>query len=187
MHALFGAKPQSNGVARVLSPSPANQSPMSGTAGMFDRRQSMLQGQGGFQIPNGVPNSQPHPYQSSGVMPGQSTHFRPPALGGLSGQPRSPPLSHLGSGQYNAQVPPQVQQGFRPPPIGQANMMQSNGSQQGQHGRPSGSQSGMMMSQQRPGMVMGQQGMSTYGMHPGPSGPYSTMGYPHQGFYVSRT
>ena len=62
-------------------------------------------------------------------------------------------------------------------------MMQPNGTQQPQ-GRPNGSQSGMMMGQQRPGMMTGQQGMGAYGLHPGPQAPYPVMNYPQQGYYV---
>jgi len=186
MHALFGAKPQPNGTSSVMSPPSAVQSPMSSASVSHDRRQSMNQGPSSFQVPNGngQPQSTAHPYQISGMPYGQN-HFRPLAAGSVIGQPRSPVLGHMGPGQYNGQVLPHLQQGFRPPQQGQAGgMMQPNVPQQGQ-GRPNGPQPGMMLGQQRPSMLMGQQGMSAYGLHPGPSAPYSVMGYQQQGYYVS--
>jgi len=175
MHALFGAKPQQNGTSSATSPPPLGQSPSGGTPSMHDRRQSMNQGPGGFQYPNGLPTSNSHPYQMSGMAP-RRDGLRPPGPGALPGQPRSPVIGQ--TGVYNGLS--QVQQGFRPPQQGQPGMIQVNGSQQGQS-RSNGPPSGMMG---RP-MMMGQQGMGAYGMHPGPQGPYSMMGYNQPGYNVS--
>lgn len=87
-HALFGAKPRTNG----------SSTPPQGLPPTHDRRQSLS----GFQPTNGTsPNTHP-------------AHLRPPQAGPLPGQqPRSPVLSTPNQGVYpNA---PQMQQGFRPP------------------------------------------------------------------------
>jgi translation initiation factor 4G len=168
MHALFnGGKPKTaNGTPPVMSPPPLGQSPMAGPP-MHDRRMS----QGGFQGPNGLPNSQSVPFQMSGMVPGQ--HLRPPHTTGLPNQPRSPVLGQMGPGSYNG---PQMQQGFRP-------LQQMPNGASGHPVRPNGAGSQMQAGLQRPGM-MGQ-GVGAYGMHPGPQGPYQMMGYPGQNYYVS--
>ncbi|WWD17169.1 hypothetical protein CI109_101607 [Kwoniella shandongensis] len=157
MHSLFAGKPHPTPSAASPAMSPPQQA---AGAPPHIRRQSM--GQSGFQGPNGLPNS---PYAGN-------PHLRPP-VNGLPNQPRSPVLNQsIGPGQFNASVPPQVQQGFRPPQGGippQQSPVRPNGVPP--QGIP------------RPGMMMGPQ-MGPYGMHP-PQGPqYQMMGYqPQSGYY----
>ena len=177
LHSLFAGKaPNPNAAASVpgkspsplpLQPSTQNQSPNM-QAPMHGRRPSV---NGGY-MHNGIPIPGNPMYTSPNSVPNQA-HLRPPMVGSSS-QPRSPNANPMNLGQFNGQMMPQGQQGFRP----------ANGFQQPQI-RPNAYQ-GMQPGMYRPGITMPQHGMTGYGQqHMGPQGSYPMMQYASQGYYVS--